>query len=242
MRNIWTIARKEFRQYFISPVAYAAALMVLLILGIIFYANLVSAVVQQFAPTIQSILSPLTTLLLFTTPAVTMRCLSEEQRSGTLELLLTAPVRDSELVIGKWLGAFLFMMTIVAVTCLYPLILSRLISPGLDAGLVISGYLGMTLLVSTIVAVGVMASSLFSNQVATYFTTLGILLALWLLGYLAQVLGSGAAFLAYMDVSQHFYNTFYQGIIELKDVIYYLSMTVLALFLGTMAIQTRRWR
>lgn len=242
MRNIWTIARKEFRQYFISPVAYAAAFMVLLILGIIFYANLVSAVVQQFAPTIQSILSPLTTLLLFTTPAVTMRCLSEEQRSGTLELLLTAPVRDSELVIGKWLGAFLFMMTIVAVTCLYPLILSRLISPGLDAGLVISGYLGMTLLVSTIVAVGVMASSLFSNQVATYFTTLGILLALWLLGYLAQVLGSGAAFLAYMDVSQHFYNTFYQGIIELKDVIYYLSMTVLALFLGTMAIQTRRWR
>lgn len=242
MRNIWTIARKEFRQYFISPVAYAAAFMVLLILGIIFYANLVSAVVQQFAPTIQSILSPLTTLLLFTTPAVTMRCLSEEQRSGTLELLLTAPVRDSELVIGKWLGAFLFMMTIVAVTCLYPLILSRLISPGLDAGLVISGYLGMTLLVSTIVAVGVMASSLFSNQVATYFTTLGILLALWLLGYLAQVLGSGAAFLAYMDVSQHFYNTFYQGIIELKDVIYYLSMTVLALFLGTMAIQTRGWR
>ena len=106
MRNIWTIASREYKLYFASPAAYLVAFMMLLILGFIFYAYIQAAMVQQFPPGIEAILSPLTTILLFATPAITMRLIADEQRLGTMELLLTAPVKDWELVVGKWLGGF----------------------------------------------------------------------------------------------------------------------------------------
>jgi ABC-2 type transport system permease protein len=107
MRNVWTIASREYKQYFASPAAYLVAFMFLLILGILFYANILNAMVQQFPPTVQVILGPLVTILLFATPAITMRLLADEQRLGTMELLLTAPVRDWELVVGKcWVVSF----------------------------------------------------------------------------------------------------------------------------------------
>lgn len=243
MRNVWLIARREFHLFFISPIAYSVAFMVLLILGIIFYANILAAAFQQYPPTIQIVINPLTTLLLFTIPAVTMRTLADEQRSGTLELLLTAPVRDWELVIGKWLGAFLLAFTIIMITWIYPVILNRLIDPGIDQGLLISNYLGLSLLVAAWIAIGVAVSSLFSNQIAAYFTTIGLFLILWMIGYPSQVLGStGGEILRYLDMSEHFFNSFFRGVIDLKDVVYYLSLTASALFLGTISIETRRWR
>ena len=113
MRNIWTIAQREYKHFFISPIAYAVAFVILLILGILFYANLISAVYQGAVPGVQIVVGPLVTLLLFTTPAVTMNLLADEQKSGTLELLLTSPVRDFEVVVGKWLGGFQFLLTIL---------------------------------------------------------------------------------------------------------------------------------
>ncbi|NIP43349.1 MAG: ABC transporter permease subunit, partial [Aliifodinibius sp.] len=121
MRNIWTIASREYQLYFSTPMAYMVAFLYLLVLGILFYTNLLGAVLQQVAPGIQIIIGPMVTLLLFATPAVTMRLIAAEHSSGTIELLLTAPVRDWEMVVGKWLGGFLFMMTLLAVTLLYPL-------------------------------------------------------------------------------------------------------------------------
>jgi ABC-2 type transport system permease protein len=243
MGNIWTIAQREYKHYFISPVAYVIAFMILLILGILFYGNLLGSILQQVPPNIQIVLGPLVTLFLFTIPAITMRTLAEEQRMGTLEILLTAPVRDWELVVGKWLGALLFLLTIILVTWLYPLVLNRIVSPGIDQGLLVSGYLGLVLLVAAMVAIGVAVSSLFTNQIAAFFACLGILLVGWMVSYPAQnATGTGAEILRYLDMSEHFYSTFFQGILELKDIVYYLSLTALALFLGTVSIEVRRWR
>ncbi len=246
MSNIWTIAKREYKLYFSSPAAYMVAFMILLVLGLIFYANIVAGSIQQFqqasAPGVQVIFGPMVTLFLFATPAVTMRLLAEEQRLGTLELLLTAPVRDWELVVGKWLGGFLFLMTIILITWVYPIVLNRLVNPGIDQGPLLTGYLGMALFTMALVAIGVAVSSLFSNQIAAFFATLGVYLLLWLVGMPAQAAGGGGALLAYLAFGDHFYNTLYQGIIQLSDVIYYLSVTALALFLGTIFVEIRRWR
>ncbi|MEJ2267113.1 MAG: ABC transporter permease subunit [Anaerolineales bacterium] len=145
MRNIWTIARREYKLYFSTPAAYMVAFMILLVLGVIFYANLTAAALQQSAPTVETIIGPFITLLLFGTPAITMRLIAEEQRMGTIELLLTAPVRDYEMVLGKWLGGFLFMLTLIAVTLVFPLILNAMVDPGIDQGPLLSGYLGLVL-------------------------------------------------------------------------------------------------
>lgn len=243
MRNIWTIAKREYKLYFTTPAAYMIAFMLLLILGVIFYANILASMVQQFPPGIQIVIGPLVTLLLFATPAVTMRLLAEEQRLGTMELLLTAPLRDWELVVGKWLGGFLFLLTLIAVTWLYPLLLNQLVSPGIDQGPMLSGYLGVILFASSLVAIGVAVSSLFSNQIAVFFTTLGIFLLLWLISMPSQAMGAvSGGLLRYLDFSEHYYNTFYVGVIDTSDIIYYLSITALALFLGTVSLETRRWR
>ena len=242
MKNIWVIARKEFKSYFISPVAYAVAFLIFLIIGLIFYANILVASNQQYVPGVAIILSPMVTIFLFTVPALTMRSIADERRSGTMELLLTAPVRDWELVVGKWLGGYLFVLTIILITWIYPFVLNLLIKPGIDQGLMFTGYLGLALVCAAFVSIGVGASSLFSNQIAAFFTTVGILLLLWMISYPAQALGStGGELLRYLDLSGHFYNSFYRGVIELQDLIYYTSVTALALFLGSISVQVRRW-
>jgi ABC-2 type transport system permease protein len=243
MRNIWTIAMREYKLYFATPAAYLIAFMVLLILGVIFYASLVGAMVQQFAPGADVVLGPLVTLLLFGIPAITMRLLAEEQRMGTIELLLTAPVRDYEVVLGKWLGGFLFILTLVAVTWVFPIVLNALIDPGIDQGPLLTGYIGIALVCAALVAIGVMISALFSNQIAAFFATLGVFLLLWLISLPSQSIGAGGSeLLTYLDFSEHYYNTLFRGVIDLRDIVYYLSVTVLALFLGSMALETRRWR
>lgn len=244
MRNIWTIAQRELKLYFATPVAYMVAFMVLLILGVLFYATLAAAAFNQFAPGVDTVLGPLVTLLLFGVPAITMRLLAEEQRMGTIELLLTAPVRDFELVVGKWLGGFLFILALIAVTWIYPIVLNELVDPGIDQGPLLSGYLGVVLISAALVAIGVAISSLFSNQIAAFFATLGVFLVLWLISLPSQSFGAAGdgGLLRYLDFSEHFYRTLFRGVIDLSDVVYYLSVTTLALFLGSMAVETRRWR
>lgn len=243
MRNIWTIAKREFRLYFSTPVAYFVAFFILLVLGFLFYNNLFGAMLQQFAPGVEVVLNPLVTLLLFGTPALTMRLIAEEERMGTIELLLTAPVRDAELVVGKWLGGFFFLLVLVAITWIFPFFLNLITDPGIDQGPLISGYLGIILICASLVAIGVAVSAFFSNQIAAFFVTLGVLLALWLIGTPARVAGvTGNNLLTYLDYSEHFYPTLYQGIINLADIVYYLSVTALALFIGTVAVEVRRWR
>jgi ABC-2 type transport system permease protein len=243
MRNIWTIARREYKLYFTTPVAYMVAFLILLVLGFLFYVNITAASVQQFAPGIDVIMGPLVTLLLFGAPAITMRLIAEEQRMGTIELLLTAPVKDFEIVVGKWLGGFFFLLTLLALTWIFPIALNALIDPGIDQGPLVTGYLGLILISSALVGIGVAVSAFFSNQIAAFFTTLGVLLLLWLIGTPAQAAGgAGGSLLTYLDFGEHFYRTFYVGVIDLSDVVYYLSLTALSLFIGSIAVETRRWR
>ena len=244
MRNIWIIASREFKHYFISPIAYVVWFAFLLILGILFYANILASSVQQFAPGIQIVVGPMVTLFLFSAPAITMHTLADEHRTGTLELILTAPVRDWELVVGKWLGSLMFVLLLILVTWIYPLVLNQLVDPGIDQGLLLANYLGLILLVGAFLAIGIAVSSFFSNQIAAFFATLGIILVLWMIGYPSQAMGAMGAgsLLSYIDISDHFYNSFYRGLIELKDVVYFVSVIALFLFFGTVSIETKRWR
>lgn len=243
MKNIWTIAKKEFDLYVGNPVAYVVAFIIMLILGIIFFANMQIAFYQNYAPTAQVIIAPLVSLILFSTPAITMRTIADEHRTGTLETLLTAPVRDWELVTGKWLGSLLFYLCVIATTLLFPLILGFFVQPGIDLGLAGAGYLGIILLTGVFLAIGVFISSLFSNQSAAFFATLGVFLVFWLIGYPAELAGGPvSSVLQYIDLSKHFYSSFIIGTVELKDVVYYISVIVAFLFLGSVSTESRRWR
>src|SRR5512146_588214 len=178
MRNIWTIAKREYDHYFISPIAYVVAFMILLTVGVIFAINVYYYIQNAFqnfgggTPDLSPVTGAFGFLLVLTIPALTMRLLADEARMGTLELLLTAPVRDFELVTGKWLGGLLFMLTILAVTLVYPLILNSLVTPGIDQKLAISSYLGLALVMASFLALGVGISAVFTNQIAAFFVTL----------------------------------------------------------------------
>ncbi|MDQ2690682.1 MAG: ABC transporter permease subunit [Chloroflexota bacterium] len=249
MRNIWIIAKREYNHYFITPIAYVVAFLILLTIGIIFAINIFYFIQNAFqsfgqVPDITPITGAFGFLLVLSIPALTMRLLADEARMGTLELLLTAPVRDFELVAGKWLGGLLFILTILAVSLIYPLILNNLVTPGIDQQLVVSSYLGVILVAAALLALGVGISAMFTNQVAAFFITLSVFVLLWwLIGFPAQVMqGSGGELFGYLSMQTHFYNAFNVGNIYLTDIIYFVSLIALGLFVGTTAIEMRRWR
>jgi ABC-2 type transport system permease protein len=248
MRNIWTIARREYRLYFTSPIAYIAALVTLLTVGIYFvviiYYTVNNSYYSNTAPGIDIVIGPLATIFLFAVPAITMRLLADEQRMGTLELLLTTPIKDGELVVGKWLGAFLFMLSIIAITLVYPLVLNKLTTPGIDQGVMVAGYLAIILLTAVYLAIGTAMSSFFSNQFAAFFATLAVLILFWWLIRLPTFIiqnNSITSILNYLDLNGRF-NSMLGGTISISDIVYPLSLTALGLFLGTTAVEIRRWK
>jgi len=174
---------------------------------------------------------------------LTMRLLADEVRMGTMELLLTAPLRDFELVIGKWLGAFLFMLVLIGVSLVFPAMLNQMVMPGIDQMQMIAGYLGVILAAAALLGLGVGISALYSNQIAAFFTTLVLFVILWwLIGAPASILPTGGEVFGYLDMSSQLYNNFNEGIIKLSSVVYFLSLTGLGLFIGSTAVEIRRWR
>lgn len=243
MRTIWTIASREFRHYFVSPLAYIAAAFIFLVLGGIFSLNVgFSLPTGEMTPDGRMLIQPLVLVLLFVTPAFTMRLLAEEQRMGTLELLLTAPVRDWELVVGKWLGSMGFMLTILAGTWVFPILINQFTDPGIDQGALISAYIGLIGLIAAILAIGVFSSSLVSNPAAAYVVGAAITLGLWILGGVRAGASSTSQVVAYLGVLNHYYDNLYQGILDLGDLLYFISVTALALFMATQLVESRRWR
>jgi len=244
MRNIWIIARREFNAYFNTPIAYVLTAMILIVVGIIMAANISYAMQQPgFAPGGDVVTTTVIFLLVFAIPALTMRLLADETRLGTIELLLTSPVRDLEVVIGKWLGAMLFILTVLGFTLIYPLMLNTMVDPGIDFGLVWAGYLGLVLASSTLVAIGLAISSFFSSLVATFLATMGSFVVIWFLLAIPGQLGNGpmAEFFRYLDFRGHFL-TMAGGVLELTDILYYVSAIVLFLLVGAVSLETRRWR
>jgi ABC-2 type transport system permease protein len=249
MRNIWTIARREYRHYFISPIAYIVALLILLVMGIYFLLVLYQSSLMAFyggatPPDTSDLLGLMPFMLLFAGPALTMRLLADEHRTGTLELLLTAPIRDAELIIGKWLGAFLFVLTIIGVTLIFPIILHFwLVDPGIDQVLMLSNYLGIILVSGVFLSIGTAISAIFKNQFAALFATLVALFFMWyLIGWPAYVMQSGGEIFRFLGLSDHYFNGFATGSVDVSDIIYYVSLIIFNLFVGTTAIEMRRWQ
>ena len=248
MRNIWTIAKREYDQYFISPIAYVVAVSLLFIVGgyfaiLLFAANQQAAQGFGFVPEVSEVNNLFAFILLISVPALTMRVLADETRTGTIELLLTAPVRDFELVAGKWLGSLMYVLTLILVSGIYAFILNSQVTPGIDLKLLLSSYLGLVLLSAAYVAIGVGISAVFSNQITAFITTLALFITLWwLIGIPASLLQTGGEFFRYLVLNTHFGGAINQGSIFLSDIVYFVSLIAIGLFTGTVAIEVRRWK
>ena len=236
MRTAWVIARREILAYFISPIAYLVSAMFLLISGFLFSLILI----QNQQASMDGVFLNVTVVLIFIAPLLTMRLLADEQKSGTLEILLTAPVRDWEVVIGKFLAAMGLFGVMLLCTLYYPIILWR-IGGSPDWGPILTGYLGIILLSSAMFAIGTLTSSLTENQIVAAVLGFGILLLLWLIDAAGNFATGAADILRYLSLPNHF-NDFARGAITVEDVVYYLSVTCVALFLATRSLESRRYR
>jgi ABC-2 type transport system permease protein len=236
MKNTWLIARRELASYFTSPIAYAVTAVFLLVAGYFF--GLILYYSRE--ATLRYLFYNVTTLLLLIGPALTMRLVAEERKSGTIELLLTSPVRDGEVIVGKYLAALLLWALMLALTLVYPLLLRLFGNP--DPGPMAAGYAGLLLAGGAILALGVVASALTSNQVIAALVAFGLGLLLWLAdavqGLLTGPLGS---FFAYLSMATHF-DDFPKGIVDTKDVAFFVSLIVAALFVATRILEARRWK
>jgi ABC-2 type transport system permease protein len=226
------------RTYFVAPVAYVAIAAFLVMSGV-FFALLVTAQPGSVEASLAIVFGNVSVVLLIVAPALTMRLLAEEQKSGTIELLLTSPVQDWEVVIGKYLASLVLFLIPVALTLIYPVIIMRYGTP--DMGPMIGGYIGMILFGAAFLSVGVLASSLTQNQVVAALVSVAILLGLWLIGAF-----SGSArppvsdVLGYLSIITH-YGDFSRGLIDTRDIVYYLCVIAVSLFVSVRALETRRW-
>lgn len=239
MRNTYIIAKKEIISYFSSPMAYIIAAVFLALSGL-FFSSFVSR--AQIA-SLSGFFQPASFIVILLAPVLTMRLFAEEQKLGTLELLLTAPVRDVDVVLGKFIAALSILLAMLALTLYYPLLLFWFGDP--DFGPIASGYLAMLLLGSACLSVGLLASSLTSNQIVAAIVGLGILLGFWVIGLASQVVGSSVPVLRdvlnYVGLNSHF-GDMVNGVVDTKSLVYYVSFTAAVLFLTVRSLETRRWR
>jgi ABC-2 type transport system permease protein len=250
MRNVWTIARREYHRFFTSPVAYVVAFVMLFVVGDIFTTVIGDAARGALgggygpppAPDMSPVVGSFAFLMILMIPALTMRLVADEHRMGTMELLLTAPVRDWELIVGKWLGAFLYMLTLIAATLIYAFVLNALESPGIDQQQLMTSYLGLILMTAALLALGVGVSAIFSNPIASFFAALGVFVLLWwVIAFPSYFVTAGSDVFRYLHMQSHFQDSMLQGVINLSDLAYFLSLIGLGLFAGTTAVEARRW-
>jgi ABC-2 type transport system permease protein len=234
--NVWAVATRELRSYFLSPLAYVIIALFVALAGYLFALILANGRQASLSGLVQNV----SVLYLFIVPAISMRLLAEEQRTGTVELLLTNPVQEWEIVTGKYLASILLVLVMLGLTLLFPLFLFMFGSP--DAGPMITGYLGIFLQAAAFLAVGLWASSLTQNQIVAALISFAALLVLWLSDSLGQFLGGTVGqIVSYVSVINHF-QEFPQGVIESKDVIYYLTLVAAGIVLSTLSLQSRRYR
>jgi len=181
-----------------------------------------------------------TFILILLAPALTMRLLAEEQKLGTIELLLTAPVRDWEIILGKYLASLVFLLSMVALTLYYPMLLFLFAEP--DPGPIYSGYLGLVLYSAAALSIGILTSTLTSNQIVAFVVAAGILSLMFFASTGADAVGGfGSTLVREIGMTSHF-TDFVRGVIDTKHVIYFLSVTTFFLFLSIRALESRRWR
>ncbi len=259
MRNFLAVLGKESRAYFVSPIGYVLATVFLVVNGY-FFRNLVmqfNLVCLQYSQQAQRFGSQLPNLnlnefvvtqlfgvmsfiSLFIIPMLTMRLYAEEKKTGTIELLMTSPISILETLLGKFVACLLFFSAIVGLTIAFWIILDVYGTP--DWGPILTAYLGMFLLGAAFIAVGVFASSITENQIIAVAITFGALLLFWVIGWSASFAGPTAAeVLRYLSVIGHLQD-FQRGVIDTKDVIFYISFITFFLFLAERVIESARWR
>ncbi len=238
MKNIGVISGKELSSYLTSPMAYIVAAIFLALSGTFFATYL--AEINYSDTSITGFLNAAQFLILLFAALLTMRLIAEEKKMGTWEFLLTAPVRDTEIILGKFLGSLVMLTGMLALTLYYPILLIVLGDP--DLGPVWTSYLGLFLLGSASLSIGIFASSMTSNQIVSAVVAGGMIFALWLLGVVADMAPAPLAdVLSYLSLSYHFPD-FMRGIIDTRAIVYYLSVTALFLYLAVESIETGRWR
>jgi len=249
------VFKKEMRLYFGSPVAYVVFTFFLLISGwffsqiFLFYSDIsmrsfMQPGMGQNLNITENVMRPLFTnmsvVLLFFIPMLTMRLFAEEKRSGTIELLLTYPVRDGEVLAGKFLAAEALYALLLALTLLYPALIAYFTR--VEWGPILTGYLGLLLTGGAFLGVGLLISSLTENQIVAGFGTFGVLLAFWVIGWGAEFAGGNLrSVLQYLSMTEHM-DTFSRGVIDTKDLVYYATAIALALFLALRSLDSKRWR
>lgn len=242
MKNTPTIAAKEIYTYFVSPIAYFVLVIFSGLSGFFFYAILQRAIVrQELSPAVIQVLfrNYISVTLLFFAPAVTMRLFAEEKRSGTIELLRTSPVKDIEIVLGKFCASLILYLAMLATTLFYPFLI--LPFGKVDIGQIISTYIGMILLGSAFLSFGLMVSSMTRNQIVSALTSFGVLLVFWIISSFADRTGSLNRFFKYLSLTEHL-NDFTRGVIVIKDIIYYSSFTLICIFLTIKSIESEKWK
>lgn len=236
MRELFYIAGKELRSYFVTPLAYILIGVWFALVSLFFF-----LAVAQSDASLRNVFGVMIIFLLFVLPMLTMRLLAEESRTGTLELLMTAPVKDWAVVIGKYLGVLGLYTAMIGVTLFYPLLLA-LYNGNPDWGPIWSGYVGIFLFGMAGLAIGIFTSALTSNQIASALIGVVIMVALFVIGNLGSSVSSGFGdFLNKLSISNRM-DSFERGIIDLKDVIFYLAFSALLLFLTVQVVDARRYR
>jgi ABC-2 type transport system permease protein len=259
MRNIFAIFNREFRYYFVSPVAYVIFTVFLLLTGYFFYMFVSQFVLmcmqsmqwaqmyQQSPPpmnvnemVVRPLFSNISIVVLFMLPLVTMRLFAEEKKMGTLELLLTSPVSNWQAVLGKYAAALAFFAALLGLSFIHQVILLVYGAPELAP--ILTAYLGMFLMGACFLAYGLMVSSLTDNQIVAGFMSFALFLLLWVIGWAESFAGPVfGKFFAYLCVLNH-YDDFAKGVIDTKDVVFYLSSIFFGLFLTERVLTAQRWR
>jgi len=254
LKNIWIICWKELRSYFVSPIAYLLLVMFAVIFGFFFWNQLGFFVVMgiqsqmrgQSMPMnlneqiIRPLLSNVGVIGLFFIPMISMRLFAEEKRNGTIELLTTSPVRDVEVIVGKWLAAVALYACLLLLTAVNFLFLFKYGNP--DWKPLAIGYLGLLLQAGSLLAIGTFISTLTKNQIIAGAVTFGVCLILFVLSWVSGYeTAKWARVLSYISVNTHI-ESFAKGVIDSKDAIFYLSVIFLGLFLTTRSLESLRWR
>ena len=253
MNNVLAIAHKELKSYFSTPIAYIVIGFFALLFGYFFYVMLVIFNQQSLqlggaeggsVDINQQLIRPLflnaSVILLFVLPLVTMRTYSEEKRSGTIELLLTSPVTDVEIILGKFLGALTLYAAMLAITVIHVGLLFSYGNP--EWKVVVMGYLGLLLMGGCFISVGLLISSLTKNQIVSGMVTFAVFLLLWVINWPASFVGPQTqSILNYLSITDHF-DDFTKGILDTKHLVYYFSVMAFGLFLTARSVDTERWK
>ena len=236
MKNIGFVLKRELSAYFNSIVAYIVVILFLIITGALFWLNYFQEINVL---SLRSFFGQAPLFLAFFAPAITMGLFAEEKRAGTLELLMTMPISDFQIVMGKFLASVTLLAVVFAMTLFYPITLDQL--GNLDWGAVWAGYLGLMLLGASYSAIGLMASSWTKDQVVAILVAFSICFFLYLIDQLVgQPTGVTAQIVEYMSTSYHFDNIA-RGVVDSRDVVYYLSLIGVCLVVAQASIAARRW-